>query len=380
MQLQRWLSMGLVAAALALLPAFATQAAAAGASATAGSRAAQSPPRASVRAGAPREARAASRAQRTAAPARRHQARAAQRPRQTTARTRATPARSALRVPRVQAVALRAPVRISYGERLGLRATPDLLDLRSSVVLVVDQDTDEVLFSKNSAAVLPVASITKLMTALLVVEAGQPLDEVLTITHADVDTERGTGSRLALGTQLTRGEALHLALMSSENRAASALGRYYPGGMRAFVEAMNAKAALLGMHDSRFVEPTGLSSRNRASASDLALLVHAAYGHELIRSLSVSPGRQFDAGARELQFRNSNRLVGDPRWSIGLQKTGFISEAGRSVVMQTDLAGRRLIMVLLDAADRYTRGADAERLRRWLSGEDSQMATALSRP
>jgi D-alanyl-D-alanine endopeptidase (penicillin-binding protein 7) len=286
----------------------------------------------------------------------------------------------AVRADRVQQAALRPSARPSYGERLGLRDTPDPLDLRSSVVLVVDQDTDEVLFSKNPAAVLPVASITKLMTALLVVEASQPLDDVLTITHADVDTEKGTGSRLALGTQLTRGEALHLALMSSENRAANALGRYYPGGMRAFVEAMNAKAALLGMHDSRFVEPTGLSSRNRASARDLALLVHAAYGHELIRALSVSPGRQLDAGARELQFRNSNRLVGNPLWSIGLQKTGFISEAGRSVVMQTDLAGRRLIMVLLDAADRYTRGADAERLRRWLSGEGHEVAAAPTRP
>jgi len=312
-------------------------------------------------------------------PARRHKARAVQRPRQAAARSsRGT--RSVVRVPRAQAVALRAPARLSYGERLGLRDTPDPLDLRSSVVLVVDQDTDEVLFSKNAAAVLPVASITKLMTALVVVEAGQALDELLTITQADVDTEKGTGSRLALGTQLTRGELLHLALMSSENRAANALGRYYPGGMRAFVEAMSAKAALLGMHDSRFVEPTGLSSRNQASARDLALLVHAAYQHEIIRSLSVSPGRQVEAGARELQFRNSNRLVGNPLWSIGLQKTGFISEAGRSVVMQADMAGRRLIMVMLDAADRYTRGADAERLRRWLTGEGHEVALARPQP
>jgi D-alanyl-D-alanine endopeptidase (penicillin-binding protein 7) len=376
------MSVGLVAVAVAVLPAVATQAAAAGASATVASQGAKTPVRAGVRASAPREARTARTATgspRAAAPGRRHQARVVQRPRQATARASRT-ARSAPRVVRVQSVALRAPARLSYGERLGLRDTPDPLDLRSSAVLVVDQDTEEVLFSKNSAAVLPVASITKLMTALVVVEAGQPLDEVLTITHADVDTEKGTGSRLALGTQLTRGEALHLALMSSENRAANALGRYYPGGMRAFVEAMNAKAALLGMHDSRFVEPTGLSSRNRASARDLALLVHAAYGHELIRALSVSPGRQLEAGARELQFRNSNRLVGSPLWSIGLQKTGFISEAGRSVVMQTDLAGRRLIMVLLDAADRYTRGADAERLRRWLTGEDHQVAAARPQP
>ncbi len=265
------------------------------------------------------------------------------------------------------------PRRLSYGELTGLRATPDPLDLKSSVALVVDQDTDEILFSKNPQAVLPIASITKLMTALVVTEAGQPLDEVLTISQEDVDTEKGTGSRLKLGTRLTRGEMLHLALMSSENRAANALGRHYPGGLPAFVEAMNAKASLLGMHDTRYVEPTGLSSRNQ----DLARLVKAAYEHELIRSLSTSHAHQVAVGPRELQFRNSNGLVFSPEWTIGLQKTGYIAEAGRCVVMQAELAGRKLIMVLLDSAGRYSRIADAERLRRWITGDDTPATFSL---
>jgi D-alanyl-D-alanine endopeptidase (penicillin-binding protein 7) len=263
------------------------------------------------------------------------------------------------------------PRRASYGQIYGLRATPDPLDLQSSVALVVDQDTNEVLFSKNPQAVLPIASITKLMTALVVTEGGQPLDEVLTITQDDIDTEKGSRSRLQVGTRLTRGEMLHLALMSSENRAANALGRHYPGGLPAFVEAMNAKAHLLGMHDTSYVEPTGLSSRNQSSAKDLALLVKAAYQHELIRALSTSPAHQVAIGPRELQFRNSNGLVFSPEWTIGLQKTGYIAEAGRCVVMQAELAGRKLIMVLLDSAGRYSRIADAERLRRWITGDDT---------
>lgn len=290
-------------------------------------------------------------------------------------RTKATPKTNR------RAVVAAAAARPSLGQVYGLHSTPDPLALKSSVALVVDQDTDEVLFSKNPQAVLPIASITKLMTALVVIEAKQPLDEVLTITQDDVDTEKGTGSRLRLGTQLTRGEMLHLALMSSENRAANALGRHYPGGLAAFVEAMNAKAALLGMHDTRYVEPTGLSSRNRSSARDLALLVKAAYQHDLIRELSTSPEAQVAVGSHAMQFRNSNGLVRNPEWSIGLQKTGYIAEAGRCVVMQAELAGRNLIMVLLDSAGRYSRIADAERLRRWLLGHgDHDTGAARSRP
>ena len=263
------------------------------------------------------------------------------------------------------AVVVPAP-RLSYGQVYGLHETDDPLDLKSSVALVLDQDTDEVLFSKNSQAVLPIASLTKLMTALIVIEAQQPLDELLTITAADVDTEKGSHSRLALGTQLTRGEMLHLELMSSENRAANALGRHYPGGLDVFVAAMNRKATELGMSDTRYVEPTGLSSRNQSSARDLATLVKAAHHYPLIRELSTSPEYEVAVGNRHLQFRNTNGLVFNPSWVIGLQKTGYISEAGRCLVMQAQLAGRQLILVFLDSAGRYSRLGDAERVRKWL--------------
>lgn len=258
-------------------------------------------------------------------------------------------------------------VRPSMGHIAGLQHTDDALDLKSSVALVVDQETNEVLFSKNPDAVLPIASITKLMTALVVTEAAQPLDELLTVSQADVDATAGSRSRLKLGTQLSRLEMLHLALMASENRAAHVLGRTYPGGLRPFIEAMNAKASLLGMHDSRYVEPTGLSADNRSSAHDLTLLVRAAYQHPLIRELSTTQEAMLPVGTRNLAFRNTNGLVHNPEWTIGLQKTGYIAAAGRCVVMQAQLAGRKLIMVLLDSAGRYSRIGDAERLRRWLA-------------
>lgn len=261
------------------------------------------------------------------------------------------------------------PPRASFGQLYGLHNAVDPLELKSSVALVVDQDTNEVLFSKNPQAVLPIASITKLMTALVVTEAKLPLDEVLTITQDDVDTEKHSGSRLAVGTQLTRGEMLHLALMSSENRAAHALGRHYPGGLQAFVTSMNLKAHQLGMADTRYVEPTGLSSQNQSSAHDLAELVKEASKHELIRQLSTSPEHQVEIGRRTLQFRNSNGLVRSGSWDIGLQKTGYISEAGRCLVMQASLAGRKLIMVLLDSAGKYSRIGDAERIRKWVTTE-----------
>ena len=274
-----------------------------------------------------------------------------------------------------------APPRPSYGQVFGLHATEDPLDLKSSVALVIDQDTNEVLFSKNSQAVLPIASITKLMTAVVVAEAAQPLDEVLTVTRADIDTEKGSRSRLQVGTRLTRGEMLHLALMSSENRAANALGRHYPGGLGAFVDAMNHKASALGMHDTRYVEPTGLSSRNQSSAHDLALLVKAASDFSLIRELTTSLETAVAVGNRQLQYRNTNGLVRNPSWDIGLQKTGYISEAGRCVVMQAQLAGRKLILVLLDSAGRYSRIGDAERLRHFLTeGGLSVAAGAVLQP
>ena len=259
-----------------------------------------------------------------------------------------------------------APPRLSYGQMAGLHQTNDVLDLSSSVALVVDQDTHEVLFSKNDHAVLPIASLTKLMTGLLISEARLPLDELVTITQDDVDTEKGSSSRLAVGTTLSRGELLHLALMSSENRAAHALGRTYPGGMATFVSVMNAKARMLGMRDTRYVEPTGLSPRNQSTAQDLALLVAAASQDSLVRQLSVSPEHQVDIGARTLQYSTTNRLVRSADWDIGVQKTGYISEAGQCLVMQAKVAGRKLIMVFLDATGRVSRIADAERVRRWV--------------
>jgi serine-type D-Ala-D-Ala endopeptidase (penicillin-binding protein 7) len=258
------------------------------------------------------------------------------------------------------------PVKQSFGQLSGLHSTVDPLELKSSVAFVMDQDTQEVLFSKNAMAVLPIASLTKLMTALVVAEAQQPLPDVLAITQDDVDTEKGSSSRLTVGTELTRGEMLHLALMSSENRAAHALGRNYPGGLSVFVSAMNRKARELGMSDTRYVEPTGLSSKNQSSARDLATLVNAAYSHQIIRELSTSLEHEVAVGSKQVQFRNTNGLVRNPEWDIGLQKTGYISEAGRCLVMQAKLAGRKLIMVFLDSTGRYSRIDDAERVRKWL--------------
>ena len=259
------------------------------------------------------------------------------------------------------------PASQSFGYAAGLHSTADPLSLRSGAALVLDQETHEVLYSKNPEAILPIASLTKLMTARVVSEANQPLDEKLTITDEDIDTEKGTHSRLTPGTQLTRGVMLHLALMSSENRAANALGRNYPGGLSAFVEAMNAKARELGMADTHYVEPTGLSSHNQSSAHDLATLVNAAYQYPMIRDLSTSQEYEVEIGHRTAQFRNTNGLVRSPSWDIGLQKTGYITEAGRCLVMQASFAGRKLIMVFLDSAGKYSRIGDAERVRRWLT-------------
>jgi len=275
-------------------------------------------------------------------------------------------ARKAVLAGAAAAAVTQAAARPSMGEKLGLRDDNDPLDLNSSVAFVVDQDTHEVLVRKNETAVLPIASLTKLMTGLVVVDAQLPMDEMITISQADVDTLKGSRSRLAVGTTLSRGELMHLALMSSENRAAHALGRTFPGGLSTFVTLMNAKAGELGMNDTRYVEPTGLSSDNRSSAKDLATLAAAAYERPMLRDLSTSPSHQVDVGRRTVQFNNSNRLVHNPDWTIGLQKTGYISEAGRCLVMQANVAGRQVIMVFLDAAGKAARLGDAERVRRWV--------------
>ena len=267
------------------------------------------------------------------------------------------------------------PPRQSFGEIAGLHSERDELDLKSGVALVVDQDTNEVLFSKNGATVLPIASLTKLMTGVVISEARLPMNEPITITQDDIDTEKGSRSRLSVGTTLTRAEMLHLALMSSENRAANALGRTYPGGLPEFVRLMNAKAKQLGMRATRYVEPTGLSSQNQSSAQDLAILVNAAYKDQAVREYSTSPGYEVSVGARTLQYNTTNRLVKNPEWDIGLQKTGFISEAGQCLVMQTKIAGRKLIMVFLDSAGKYSRLGDAERVRRWVESNSPVMPT-----
>ncbi|MBP6142589.1 MAG: serine hydrolase, partial [Polaromonas sp.] len=221
--------------------------------------------------------------------------------------------------------------------------------------------------------------LTKLMTGLIVQDARLPLNETITITQDDVDTEKGSRSRLVVGTTLTRGEMLHLALMSSENRAANALGRTHPNGFNEFVRLMNAKAQALGMRDTKYVEPTGLSSKNQSSAHDLALLASAVYQDPVLRNYSISPGYEVAVGEKTLQFNNTNRLTKNPDWDIGLQKTGYISEAGRCLVMQTKIAGRKLIMVFLDSAGKFSRLGDAERVRRWVES-NPQASVSLRLP
>lgn len=268
------------------------------------------------------------------------------------------------RSPARSSIARAAPV--SVGDKLGLNHSENILGLRSNAALVLDESSSEILFAKNPEAVLPIASLTKLMTALVVLEAKQDMDEVLTVTSEDVDRIKFTSSRLPVGARLTRREMLHIALMSSENRAASALGRHFPGGLPAFVEAMNAHAVLLGMADTHYVEPTGLSSRNVSSARDLARLVSAAEAHPLIKEYSTATEHAVEPGGRQLQYWNTNRLIRNPDWDIVLQKTGYISEAGRCLVMKAVIEGRSVIMVFLDSKGKYSRASDANRVRGWL--------------
>lgn len=268
------------------------------------------------------------------------------------------------------------PPLLSAGDLAGLSLTRDPLDLKSNVALVLDQSSNEVLFEKNAAVSLPIASITKLMTSLVVVEAGQDLNDLLLVTEDDVDREKFSHSRLRVGSQLSRANMLHIALMSSENRAASALGRHYPGGLPAFVQAMNAKAMELGMSGSHFADSTGLSSTNVSSARDLAKLVIAAHRHPLIRQYSTDSRYAVDPGGRQLQYRNSNGLIENPDWEIGLQKTGYISEAGRCLVMQVNIADRPIVMIFLDAKSKQSRLADADRIRKWLENRATSAMSA----
>lgn len=247
--------------------------------------------------------------------------------------------------------------------------------LSSSAVAVIDQSTGDVLYEKNANAVVPIASITKLMTAMVALDAQPSLTETLTISEADVDTLKGTHSRLSVGTQLSREEMLRLALMSSENRAASALSRHYPGGREAFIVAMNAKAEALGLTDTRFLDPTGLTPENVSSARDLVKMVGAAHQYPLIREFSTSEEYHVAVKGRPQTFRNTNALVKSDSWTIGLSKTGYISEAGKCLVMQAWLNNKPTIIVLLDSWGKLTRIGDANRIKRWIESIASSGAS-----
>jgi D-alanyl-D-alanine endopeptidase (penicillin-binding protein 7) len=265
----------------------------------------------------------------------------------------------------VHAVAFQ-PRTPSVGQAFGLHETPDTLALRSSVAYVVDQNTQEMLFDKNSRAVVPIASITKLMTAMVVLDSHAALNEELQVTDEDRDYEKYTGSRLAVGSVLNREDMLHIALMASENRAAAALSRYYANGRPGFIAAMNAKATSLGMMDTHFENSTGLTSQNVSSARDLVKMVNAAYQYPLIRKFSTDTSYDVFTGKRNIAYRSTNALIRNPSWDIGLQKTGFINEAGECLVMQATINGRPVVMVLLDSSGKYSRFADAGRLRSYL--------------
>jgi serine-type D-Ala-D-Ala endopeptidase (penicillin-binding protein 7) len=245
---------------------------------------------------------------------------------------------------------------------------PQALHLDSEIALVIDQDTGRVLYRKNSDLQTPIASITKLMTAMVVLDAGPHMERRIQITAADVDRLRHSRSRLRVGAILSRRELLQLALMSSENRAAAALARTYPGGRAAFVPAMNRKARELGMHSTRFADPTGLDAGDVSTAEDLVKMVRAALRYPLIRKITTTPRYLLTASGRRrpLQYRNTNIFVRNDSWDIGLSKTGYISEAGRCLVMEAKVGGRHLIMVTLNAQGRLSGFGDANRIRRWL--------------
>lgn len=262
-----------------------------------------------------------------------------------------------------------AGVASAAADRDALRALdPAKLHLASANVLVLDATVGVPIYAKAADDVTPIASLTKLMTAMVALDAGQPMDELIEIELPDFDFLKGSSSRLRLGTQLPRREMLRLALMSSENRAASSVARHYPGGSDVFVAAMNAKAGMLGMNRSRFADATGLSPDNVSTANDLANMVRAAAQYPLIREYSTTPSAyvEVDPAGRMIGFSNSNRLVASDDWQILLQKTGYIHEAGRCLVMLATIASKPVVIVLLDSIGKYTRLGDAERVKHWL--------------
>ncbi len=287
---------------------------------------------------------------------------------------RAVPHRVARRTPvhrpQPRRVVVHAPEQASARPAMLRRPLTELdadpVSLASGSALVVDARTHQVLLSKDAGDVRPIASLTKLMTAAVVLDAHQPMDQRITITDADIDTLKWSSSRLRPGMVFTREELLKLALMSSENRAAHALARAYPGGVDACVQAMNRKAASLGMSHTRYVEPTGLSPQNESTASDLARLASAVYAYPLIREFTTHPKSTVVAGRRELQYRNTDHLIFNRGWDIMLQKTGYINEAGHCLVLNAVVQGRNVIVVLLDAWGKYSHFGDAERIRYWM--------------
>jgi len=277
-----------------------------------------------------------------------------------------------------------SPSRLAFSEPDSeVAARQGKLRLRSQAALVLQLDEGQLLYAKNTDAIMPIASITKLMTAIVVLDSGLPLDEPISIEAADVDTLKGTRSRLKVGMTLSRHELLKLALMASENRAAAALARSFPSGPRAFVMAMNQKARDLGMRDTRFLDATGLNPGNVSTAQDLAMLVNAGYQYPLIREFTTSESHRIaltgERYHRVVAFRNSNGLVRNRQWEIGLSKTGYISEAGRCLVMQATIAAKPLIIVLLDSWGKLSRLGDANRIRRWVESLDSGSAVVRVR-
>jgi serine-type D-Ala-D-Ala endopeptidase (penicillin-binding protein 7) len=255
-------------------------------------------------------------------------------------------------------------------------ATAKKTDVKSAAFVVVDEQNSDVLLAKKADTAMPIASITKLMTALVVLEGEQPLDEQLKITKADRDIEVGRRSRLVVGASLSRGELLHLSLMSSENRAANAVGRNYPGGLPGVLKAMNAKAKTIGMKSARFVDPTGLSNGNVASPKDLVKLVNAASRNPLIREYSTDADETVIVGKYPVEYRNTNLLVRKPDWDVVVQKTGFTNAAGQCLVMKAIIDDRPVVMILMNSFGKYTRVADARRVRKFV--ESSSAAVSLA--
>jgi D-alanyl-D-alanine endopeptidase (penicillin-binding protein 7) len=274
----------------------------------------------------------------------------------------------------IKTTATKAPAR-KPAPRVPDLTVDGLPNLKSAAALVVDMNDGHTIFAKNTRSVTPIASITKLMTAIVMLDANLPLDETIYVDAADLDFVKNTRSRLTVGASLSRRDMLRLALMSSENRAAASIGRSYPGGQEAFIAAMNRKAVELSMFNTRFVDATGLSSENVSTAEDLVKLVKAAFQYPLIREFTTATAHGVETSSgRNLEYRNSNGLVKSAAWKIGLSKTGYISEAGRCLVMQARIATRSVVIVLLDSWGKSTRTADANRIKKWL---ETRTAPAL---